>query len=62
MPRPKDWIVYVDKKGKTRAVPAITITGYRQGDSIEAEGNKVIGLVSSGNEFDAVKYGDEVLR
>jgi hypothetical protein len=59
---PKDWIVYIDEKNETRAVVAVDINGYRHTDFLEAEGNKIIGYVSSGTEKDAIDYGDQVLR
>jgi hypothetical protein len=63
MATPKDWIVYIDKDtNETRAIVAMDINGYRQRDFVEAEGGKVIGLVSSGTERDAIIYGDQVLR
>ena len=62
MASPKDWIIYIDKDNNTRATVAMDIKGYRQREFIEAEGNKIIGLVSSGTEADAIAYGDQVLR
>ena len=66
---PKDWIVYIDPKGFTRAcvvVQRLNKSGpdneFKQRSYLEAEGNKVIGLVSAGTEKDAVDYGDTVLR
>jgi DNA-binding NarL/FixJ family response regulator len=59
---PKDWIVYIDEKNETRAVLALGINGYVQKDFLESEGSKVIGLVSSGSQADAIAYGDQVLR
>lgn len=60
MATPKDWVVYVDSKGKTRAV----LDQYTPESRVpyQIDGNKIIGYVSSGSEEDAVKYADEVLR
>jgi len=56
---PKDWIVYIDPAGETRAVLANTVP---QPIKLVDEGNTIIGFVSSGHESDAIKYGNEVLR
>ena len=69
MSTPKDWIVYIDPNGKTQAVVVVRRLHksnldceFKQRSYLEAEGNRVIGLVSSGTEKDAVIYGDTVLR
>jgi len=66
---PKDWIIYIDPKGKTQACIIVQRLNKSADDNefkqrlyLEAEGNKVIGLVSSGTEKDAIDYGDQVLR
>jgi hypothetical protein len=66
---PKDWIIYIDPKGKTQACVIIRRLNKSDSDNeftqrlyLEAEGNKVIGLCSSGTEVDAREYGDTVLR
>ena len=62
MASPKDYIVYIDPDGKTRATVVIHINGYEQRGFLEAEGNKIIGFISSGSEQQAIAYGDQVLR
>jgi hypothetical protein len=56
---PKSWIVYIDGDNETRA--CLDYGPYDK-QSLEAEGNKVIGYVNSGCMADAIKYADEVLR
>lgn len=57
---PKDWIIYIDPKGMTRAV--IDTYQGNQRQQMVKEGNKIIGLVSSGREADAIAYAEQVLR
>jgi hypothetical protein len=56
---PKDYIVYIDPAGETRAV--LDIYSY-QSDDLMAEGNQIIGYVSSAREADAIAYADQVFR
>jgi len=56
---PKDFIVYIDPAGVTRAVVAGTVP---KPIKLVEEGSTIIGFISSGCETDAIKYGDEVLR
>ena len=60
MSSPKDYILYIDKDNKTQAAIALWLTDVRS--DLENDGNKVIGVVSSGSEKDAIEYGDQVLR
>ena len=55
---PKDYIVYVDPAGETRAC----LTYHTRPVVLIKEGNTIIGFVSSGSEADAIRYGNEVLR
>ena len=63
MATPKDWIVYIDPAGETRAV-VDSHTGFDDSGYLDLidEGNTIIGFVSSGCEADAIKYGNDVLR
>ena len=53
---PKDYIVYVDPAGETRA------SLWIKAGILIKEGHTIIGFVSSGSEADAIRYGNEVLR
>ena len=57
---PKDYIVYIEKDtNETRALLAWL---DQDKTSLEKEGHKIIGYVSSGSMTEAIKYGNEVLR
>jgi len=57
---PKDYIVYIDKAGVTRAMLDLFKPGTK--NALEKNGVKIIGYVSSGSEADAIAYGEQVLR
>ena len=59
---PKDWIVYIDTAGVTRAVIALHLDNNAQEYALETEGNNIIGFISSGSEAEAIRYGNEILR
>ena len=59
---PKDFIIYIDNDGKTRAVIDEHNDRDDMTDKLHAEGNLCIGYVSAGSEADAVAYGNQVLR
>lgn len=59
MATPKSWICYIDRDNETRACLDY---GYVDKQSLERDGCKVIGYISSGSEIEAIKYANEVLR
>ena len=62
MATPKDYIVYIDKDTNKTMATTEWSKKYGGEDVIKKAGHKVIGIVSSGTEKDAIIYGDQVLR